>query len=103
MNPYLKTNRLQDVIAALQIMGSYRQYKMSAEQWKEKIENDPLSAETWSDVFKEHPEFFRENYNGLFSLMWERGCPIRRIQIRENPWQETKSWLSWITALQFHA
>jgi len=37
MNPYLKPNRLQNIVAALQIMGSYRRYKMSIEEWKEKI------------------------------------------------------------------
>ncbi len=75
MSHYLKENRIQDIIGVLQIMGSSRKYKMSVNDWVEKIENQPLSADTWDIVFKEHPEFFRENNKGLFSLMWRKGLP----------------------------
>lgn len=75
MSPYLEPMRLQDIVAALQIMGSYRKYKMSVEDWKEIIENNPVSANNWKDVFEDHPEFFRKNDKNLFSLMWRKGMP----------------------------
>ena len=75
MFPYLKPYRLQDIVGALQIMGSYREYKLKVEDWKEIIENEPLSAENWRAVFTEHPEFFRRNDKDLFSLMWRKGMP----------------------------
>lgn len=75
MSYYLIEYRLQDLIGVLQIMGSYRTYKMSVEEWEDKIENSPLSADRWKTVFKNHPEFFRENDKKLFSLMWRKGLP----------------------------
>lgn len=75
MSSYLEKNRLQDIIGALQIMGSYKKYKMPAEKWAEKIENPPLSANNWEKIFNDHPEFFRKNDKDLYSLMWRRGLP----------------------------
>src|SRR5688572_4042946 len=100
-NPYLRPNRLQDIVAALQIMGSYRTYKMSVEAWKEKIENNPLSAPTWTEVFKEHPEFFRQNDLGLFSLMWRNGMP--HSEDSRVPLAGDQIMALMNTALQFHA
>ncbi len=83
MSPYLKDYRIQDIVAALQITGSYKKYKMSAAEWEDKIENMPLSADNWECIFKEHLEFFRENNKGLFSLMWRRGLPHDEKGYRE--------------------
>lgn len=101
MSPYLKSNRIQDIIGALQIMGSSRNYKMSVEDWKEKFEKDPLSAEKWQVVFKAHPEFFRENNKGLFSLMWRKGLP--HVEDTREPLtaDQIKSLMD--TALRFHS
>ena len=106
MNPYLKDYRLQDVIAALQIMGSYHRYKMSVEDWTKKIENKPLSvaeSESWRDVFKAHPEFFRENEEHLFSLMWRKGMPHTADSKTREPLSGDQIMALMDTALQFHA
>jgi hypothetical protein len=100
-NRYLQPNRLQDIIGALQIMGSYHNYKMPVEEWNKIIENDPLSAPTWRNVFKEHPEFFRENDKGLFSLMWRKGMPYEGNS--RGPLAADQITALMETALQFHA
>lgn len=101
VSPYLKPNRLQDIIGALQIMGSYREYKMTIEEWKEIIENDPLSAESWRAVFTEHPEFFRKNDKDLFSLMWRKGMPHQGGSRAPLSGDQTKALLD--VALDFHS
>ena len=80
-SPYLKPKRLEDVIAALQFLGQYEDYKLDVTGWRAKLATDPgsVSAEagdsgpSWSPVFKEHPEFFRTDGDGRVSLVWRRG------------------------------
>jgi hypothetical protein len=100
-NPYLKTSRLQDVVAALQLLGSYKKYKLSAEGWEPVLENRPLSADSWMTIFGEHPEFFRTNDKALVSLMWRRAMPHDNDS-REPLSQEQLSTLI-TAALEFHA
>ena len=102
-NSYLKTNRLQDIIAALQIMGSCDNYKMSIEKWNDIIDNKPLSDQSWEAVFKEHPEFFRENGKGLYSLMWRKGMPYKDKGDSREPLVAAQITALMETALQFHA
>ena len=72
-SPYLEHEyRLPDVIAALQIMGSYCWASRKVENWAEKL-GSPSSSDNWSDVFRQHPEFFRLNENGWASLRWRHG------------------------------
>lgn len=50
--------RLADLIAAIQAMGSYRYSSRRVKKW-EQILKKPRSASSWDVVFNEHPEFFR--------------------------------------------
>lgn len=72
--PYLyDDNRLGDVIAAIQVMGSYGYYKLDFENWAMRISGDKNKAEHWRKVFVEHPEFFRFDTVGeKASLAWRR-------------------------------
>lgn len=72
--PYLyDNNRLGDVIAAIQVMGSYGYYKLDFENWSMRISGDKNKAEHWRKVFIEHPEFFRLDTAGVkASLAWRR-------------------------------
>jgi len=72
--PYLyDDNRLGDVIAAIQVMGSYGYYKLDFENWALRISGDKSKAEHWRKVFLEHPEFFRLDTTGTkASLAWRR-------------------------------
>ena len=61
MEPYLKANRLQDIIAAIQVMGTYPKYSSREhEKWISKL-GEAESGDDWYQVCKEHPEFFRTN------------------------------------------
>jgi hypothetical protein len=76
-SPYLRDpNRLGDVIAAIQSMGTYKFYKLSFEGWADRISADKSKAEHWKEVFEEHPEFFRlDSTKQRASLVWRRQYP----------------------------
>ena len=56
--PYLKPNRLNDVVAALQMMGLNNRYRLAPEDWAERISGDRMKADYWSGIFADHPESF---------------------------------------------
>lgn len=78
-SPYLhEHNRLGDVIAAIQAMGTYKFYKLSFDDWSERISGDPSKGRHWQTVFVEHPEFFRlDGQRERASLVWRRQYPKR--------------------------
>ena len=72
-SPYLKADRLKDVVAAIQVAGKYAFYKLSPSDWSMRISGDKSKSEYWENVFSEHPEFFRFNGAGAkVSLAWRR-------------------------------
>lgn len=72
--PYLKENRLAEVIAALQAMGVYRHYKLSFAEWSVRIYGNEDRAGDLKKLFIEHPEFFRLSgkEKDKASLVWRR-------------------------------
>ncbi|MBK8698178.1 MAG: N-carbamoyl-L-amino acid amidohydrolase [Saprospiraceae bacterium] len=78
-SPYLiNNNRLADVIAAIQVMGSYRFYKLDFAEWSNRISGDESKADYWRKVLEEHPEFFRlDGKKEKASLVWRRQYPKR--------------------------
>lgn len=71
-SPYLEHQaRLADVIAALQVMSTYKFASRHTPDWEKSIGRAPLSSETWGSVFLEHPEFFRVK-DEWASLVWRR-------------------------------
>jgi hypothetical protein len=77
--PYLKPNRLNDVVAALQMMGLNNRYRLPPEEWAERISGDRLKADYWSGIFGDHPEFFRKATEnpGHYALVVRRALPRR--------------------------
>ena len=75
-SPYLSTsNRLADVIAALQATATYKFYQLKFEGdkgWAWRIAGDASKEAEPRRVFKEHPEFFRIESEGHGSLVWRR-------------------------------
>jgi hypothetical protein len=73
-DPYLDNpQRLADVIAAIQAMGTYKFYKLTFKGWAERIVADESEAEHWKTVFEDHPEFFRlDTDREKASLVWRR-------------------------------
>jgi hypothetical protein len=80
---YLKSERLGDVIAAIQVMGKYAFYKLDFAKWSMRISGDTSKENHWKIVFSEHPEFFRFNSEGTkASLAWRRSYR-KRFQVDE--------------------
>jgi hypothetical protein len=73
-NPYTENdNRLADVIAAIQVMATYKFYKLELSEWAKRIEGDKTKSEHWKEVFEQHPEFFRlGGEKKKASLVWRR-------------------------------
>tara|TARA_B100000378_G_scaffold170218_1_gene137242 strand:- start:377 stop:904 length:528 start_codon:yes stop_codon:yes gene_type:complete len=75
-NPYLRSDRLPDVIAAITTLGTYKFYKLDFAGWANRISGPVKSADYWETVFREHPEFFRVNSDERkASLVWRRQHP----------------------------
>ena len=72
--PYISNkNRLADVIAAIQVMGTYKFYKLDFSGWADRIVGDESKGEYWRNIFEEHPEFFRlDSKRERASLVWRR-------------------------------
>jgi hypothetical protein len=73
-SPYLKNpKRLSEVIAAIQVLGTYKYYKRSFVDWAEAISGDNKKEKFWKDIFLDHPEFFRiDSSEKRASLVWRR-------------------------------
>jgi len=72
-SPYLKDPRLSDVIAAIQVLSTYKFYKLDFKGWSKRITGSEENSEHWKNVFIEHPEFFRLNQTkNRVSLAWRR-------------------------------
>jgi len=73
-SPYIKNkNRLPDVLAAIQVMATYRFYKLDFKNWSMRISGDEQNFNYWKNIFEHHPEFFRFDKNKeKVSLAWRR-------------------------------
>jgi hypothetical protein len=78
-SPYLKPNRLQDVLSAMQTMSLYHRYRLPFEEWAELISGEEGKVEHWKLIFDEHPEFFRKSaaFPGHYALIWRRALSNR--------------------------
>lgn len=71
-SPYIANpKRLADLIAAIQVLGTYRFASRRIEKWEKRLGRIPVSAENWSTVFNQHPEFFAAQ-GSVISLVWRR-------------------------------
>jgi hypothetical protein len=66
-SPYLIDQRLADVLAAIQVMGSTTWDSRPMKDWQLYLHQRPVSAESWEKIFEEHPEFFgaRDHQSGI--------------------------------------
>ena len=55
-SPYLaEPGRLGDVIAAIQAMATYKFYKLTHEDWADRIAADKTQGDKWKRIFEQHP------------------------------------------------
>lgn len=72
VSPYISNqNRLADLIAAIQVLGTYRFASRNIEKWENRLGRTPVSATDWKTVFSQHPEFFTAQGDNI-SLVWRR-------------------------------
>lgn len=91
-SPYLKhANRLGDVIEAICVMGTDEGWdSRPPESWHTTIGSQPVSADTWADVFRQHPEFFRQSQDGNVSLVWRRAQAQTWDPVKKKRFDEAK-------------
>ena len=71
-SPYVKNPaRLADLIAAIQVMGTYRFASRPLAKWERRLGRNPVSAPDWLTIFRQHPEFFTIQ-DDFVSLVWRR-------------------------------
>jgi hypothetical protein len=64
------------VIAAIQAMATFESYKLTFNDWADRITGDDKKGDYWKKVFEEHPEFFRlDSKRQRASLVWRRQYP----------------------------
>jgi len=64
-SPYLKhQDRLADVLAAIQVLGSHPWDSREIQDWKTNIGDKPQSTDKWQSIFSDHPEFFGSDNRG---------------------------------------
>jgi hypothetical protein len=72
ISPYLcHYSRLSDVLAAIQVMGTYKWASRKGPDWA-KMLGPMKSGKEWGAIFEQHPEFFRVNGEWV-SLRWRHG------------------------------
>ncbi|MHB1331676.1 MAG: hypothetical protein ACYCY1_03705 [Sulfuriferula sp.] len=71
-SPYLINGRLEKVLAAIQILGSYEWASRESIEWSKKLDT-AQENEAWLQIFKDHPEFFRIGSKDWISLRWRHG------------------------------
>ena len=59
LSAYLKQGRISDVLALIQVLAFDEASHRSEAGFHTELQGSPLSADSWTDVAREHPEFFR--------------------------------------------
>lgn len=71
-SPYIAhPNRLADLIAAIQVLGTYGFASRKLSKWEARLGRKPVSADNWLTVFNQHPELFTIQDENI-SLVWRR-------------------------------
>lgn len=85
--PYTKSGRLADVLALIQVLALDQHAHRSLSGIDDELQAKPGSSDSWIDVAKEHPEFFRIRKDGdhILSLVSRHVLPENQKGIREMP------------------
>lgn len=108
-NFYLIQNRLADIIALIQVLAIDEHAHRSVNGLRSELQGNPKSGGDWAKVAKEHPEFFRFNFEKFkkeggdahtISLVARHVLKKNEQGIREFPLDFTKKLIE--TAIQLH-
>jgi hypothetical protein len=99
---YLKSNRLADILALIQVLALDRLGHRSESGLEVELQGVPKSALTWKVIAKDHPEFFRvgNDEKADISLIARHVIELNENNIRELPWELIKQLLD--TALSLY-
>lgn len=81
---YTDPGRLVDVLALIQVLGLDEHAHRSESGLRDELQGNPRSATTWTEVAKEHPEFFRVKPTGehVVSLVARHVTPKNERDVR---------------------
>lgn len=99
-DPYLNRFRLHDLVGLIQFMGSYKTYKLRPEEWQEKLDYEPKSADSWDIIFRDHSEFLRVNNKEEVSLVWRKALPHDQLSRQPLTGEQISRLVT--AALEFH-
>ncbi len=68
MRHYTKTGRLADVVGLIQVLSLDEAPHRSEQGLCRELQDSPLSADSWTQVAREHPEFFRVVPDGTHAV-----------------------------------
>lgn len=93
LTSYLTTQRLSDVLALIQVLGLDEEYRHSEEELRDQLQGTPGSANSWTSVAAQHPEFFRvrgeaegaSDKHHRVSLLARHARPKSAAGVREIP------------------
>ncbi len=68
MLQYTKPGRLADVMALIQVLALDKSAHRSEDGLRHELQGVPRSASSWTQVAKEHPEFFRVAPEGKYNV-----------------------------------
>ena len=82
---YAQPERLADVMALIQILALHKYAHRSPDNLDETLQGKPLSADSWEEVAKKHPEFFRVKREGenTISLVARHAYPRNESEGRD--------------------
>ena len=85
--PYADANRLADVMALIQVLALDEHAHRSEDGLKDELLGNPKSADTWTGIAAQHPEFFRVRDAGTHrvSLVARHVLPRNEDGTRELP------------------
>ena len=63
-HPYAKNCRLADVMAMIQVLALDKRAHRSEQGLSGELQGPPNSAESWTNIAEQHPEFFRVKESG---------------------------------------
>ena len=99
---YLKSNRLADVLALIQVLALDKFGHRSEDGLKKELQGNPKSALNWTAIAHQHPEFFRVGLTEAanISLIARHVVELNENNIRELPRELIKQLLD--TALSLY-
>jgi Flp pilus assembly protein CpaB len=101
-NKYLKDGRLEDVLALIQVLALDEYAHRSEDGLKAELQSKPKSANSWTDLAKEHLEFFRVLKDGKNAISLVLRHVSEDTGIKRSPLHPEQTQALLNTAIELH-